>query len=47
MIENYIYGVESLSLDELRQRAGGNPFGIVVFGSSISQYANVGPRQAR
>src|SRR3712207_5135574 len=28
VIENYIYGVESPNLEELRQRAGGNPFGI-------------------
>jgi hypothetical protein len=36
--ENYIYGVEPPSLDELRGRAGGNPLGIAVF---AVQYRNM------
>lgn len=30
-VENYVYGVSPPSLDEVRQRAGGQPLGMVVF----------------
>jgi hypothetical protein len=42
-VENYVYGVQAPSLDELRQRAGSNPLAIVVF---ALQYRNT-PRSVQ
>jgi hypothetical protein len=42
-LENYVYSVQAPSLNELRQRAGNNPLGIVVF---ALQYRNT-PRSVQ